>query len=223
MLWAALFFSPAVGSLRSVTTDDSYRFHVNVFNRSFNIGAAIGIFGWQISDDTVGWRSEFLIASALTLAVSAIYFPSLRAVEEERAPRTFSDLRAAALDPLLWIFATFGFASVISENVAGQFIVYYPEKELGYPNYLASYFGTAFLVSGFLGWVIGGLIARTYGMGIRPLALLIASTGLLLVAIPLVHSPYLIFTVTCMIGFASVEGNWKEPGHESHRCIKGRE
>ncbi|EQD79803.1 Major facilitator superfamily MFS-1, partial [mine drainage metagenome] len=158
-MFSAMFFSPAIGTLRSATTDASYNFHVNFFNGSFNLGAGIGIGGWEVIDRLSSFRMGFLVAGIITIAAGITYYIGLREVSEEKIKLTPTrNLINVLLNRSVWIYAIAGTASVISENVAAQIVVYYMERGLGIPTGLASISGTLFLLFGFVGGIVGGLL-----------------------------------------------------------------
>ncbi len=203
---SAMFFSPAMGTLRSATTEDTYSFHVNVFNGSFSVGAAIGIFGWEGLDEIIGWRYAFLIAGIITIAFSFIYFYTLRQVQEEKSSRTpAKTMLNVVKNKLVWIFALAGTAGVIAENVAAVLITYYLETELAVSNTLASLSGTLFLIFGFVGGMIGAVLVGRV-IGAKKFFILTAFiTSVLMMLVGLIHNLYLIYALFCVLGAVATE------------------
>ncbi|MCL4451317.1 MAG: MFS transporter [Candidatus Thermoplasmatota archaeon] len=204
---SAMFFSPAIGTLRSATTDSTYNFHVNFFNGSFNLGAGIGVAGWEAIDSFEGFRAGFLIAGIITVAAAVAYFFTLREVNEERIQLSPTrNLLNVLRNRGLWIYATAGTASVISENVAAQIVVYYMEKSLNVPAGLASVSGTLFLVFGFVGGIIGGLLIGKFRNVKVFFIFTTALTSMLMIALAYFTNIYIIFAIVSILGAVTVQG-----------------
>lgn len=198
---SAMFFAPAMGNLRSVTGEDSYSFHVNLFNGAFSVGAASGIAGWEVLDEYTGWRFGFLIAGIITIAFSAVYYFALRNLQEERTSHSPSRTMAGMLvNRVVWILALAGTAAVISENVAAVLVTYYLETAMDVVRSLASISGTLFLIFGFVGGVIGGVVADRK-IGVKPFFILMAlTTSILMIAVAFVHNLILIYVIFSVLG-----------------------
>jgi len=204
---SAMFFSPAIGLLRSATADSNYNMQVNIFNGSFNIGAAVGIGAWNSIDLLMGWRVGFLIAGFLTIAVGIIYFVSLLPVQEEKSPYSpRKNLLNVLKSRVVWILAVAGTASVISENVVGQFLVYYLEDGLNFSYGAASYSGSIFLVFGFVGGILGGLTINKFRSVKSFFILSISITSFLMIAITLFHNIIEIYVISAVLGMFTVQG-----------------
>src|SRR5437667_11178467 len=54
-LGAALFFAPAIGILTPLFRAEEEGLVLGLYNSCFNIGGAIGLFGWVIVTDFLGW------------------------------------------------------------------------------------------------------------------------------------------------------------------------
>ena len=202
-----MFFSPAIGLLRSATADSNYNMQVNIFNGSFNIGAAVGIGAWNSIDLLMGWRVGFLIAGFLTIAVGIIYFLSLLPVQEEKSPYSpGKNLLNVLKSRVVWILAVAGTASVISENVVGQFLVYYLEDGLNFSYAAASYSGSIFLVFGFVGGILGGLTINKFRSVKSFFILSISITSFLMIAITLFHNIIEIYVISAVLGMFTVQG-----------------
>ena len=66
---AALFFSPALSLLASIVPENKYTFHIGIYNGAFNVGGGVGIIGWAILDQYIGYRIPFIIAGVATMAL----------------------------------------------------------------------------------------------------------------------------------------------------------
>jgi ACDE family multidrug resistance protein len=206
-IFSAMFFSPAIGTLRSATSDRSYNFHVNFFNGSFNLGAGIGIGGWGIIDSFLGFKAGFLIAGFITIAAGVAYFIALRKVNEEKIQLTPKrNLINVILNRGLWTYAIAGTASVISENVAAQIVVYYMERGLGIPTTLATLSGTLFLIFGFVGGIIGGLVIGKFRNVKTFFILTTTLTSILMISLAYFTNIYAIYVIVSLLGALTVQG-----------------
>jgi predicted MFS family arabinose efflux permease len=70
-LGAALFFAPAIGILTPLFKEDEEGFVLGLYNSCFNIGGALGLFGWVLVTDLLGWRAG-LVLGGLIGVVSVI-------------------------------------------------------------------------------------------------------------------------------------------------------
>jgi len=206
-IFSAMFFSPAIGTLRTATTDASYNFHVNFFNGSFNLGAGIGIAGWEVIDSFSSFRIGFLVAGIITITAGAMYYFILREVSEERIQLSPTrNLIEVFRSRAVWIYAMAGTASVISENVAAQIVVYYMERGLNIPTGLASISGTLFLLFGFVGGIVGGLLIGRF-RSVRVFFVLTTTlTSILMIALAFFTNIYEIYVIVCLLGAVTVQG-----------------
>lgn len=205
-LSAAMFFSPAIGTLRNTVSEESYSFHVNLFNGVFSIGAATGIFGWEFLDESIGWRPAFLIAGLVTIAFAILFFFSLMSVKEEKSSRTpFKTMINVLKNKLVWIFAFAGTAAVISENVAAVLVTYYLETVLHVSKSLASVSGTLFLAFGFVGGMIGAVVVGKRISAKSFFILTTLLTSLLMLVVGFIRNLYAIYALFSVLGAVSVE------------------
>ncbi len=206
-VFSGMFFSPEVGLLRSATSESEYPFHVNFFNGSFNLGAAVGIGVWGYFDATIGWNYGFLIAGFLTIGIALFHFVFLKSVKEEKGSLSPSRNYISVLkNRLVWIIAFAGTASVIAENVAGTLIVYYMEHTLGIANGLSAFSGTIFLAAGFVGGIIGGILIGNFKNVKAFFLLMTALTSVLMMLIAVFTSVLAIYALMALLGIVTVQG-----------------
>ena len=159
-LGSALFFSPALGLLHQIVPRETYGFHVGLFNGSFNIGAGIGIIGWNVLDSILGWRTPLDIAGIIMIVVAAENVLVLRGLNVK--PGRFRDTTAGARKILsrrnIWILPIMALSGILSETVVGQLLVYYLETQIGFSSQYASILDMLFLLLGFAGGVLGGYV-----------------------------------------------------------------
>jgi ACDE family multidrug resistance protein len=162
-LSAALFFSPALSLLASIVPENKYTFHIGIYNGAFNVGAGIGIIGWAILDQYLGYRIPFIIAGVATLVLFLILvwlFRNIKNVQTNRSDIVTS-LKKVFSSRLIVLVAFIGIAAMVSETIIGQFFVYYLES-IKYSIDLAGSISSLYMVIGFFGGIIGGYhFART--------------------------------------------------------------
>ena len=198
---SGMFFSPAMGTLRNITDDRTFGFHVNVFNGVFSLGAGAGLAGWAILDIVIGWRIAFLVSGLITISFSLIYYFSLRGVHEEKPARSPSNIMKSVLtNRVVWILGMAGSAAIISENVAAAFIVYYLEKALGILPSPAALAGTLILAFGFAGGIVGGLVAGRYISTRLFFYLTTVAVSILMISIAFIRNIVEIYVIVSLIG-----------------------
>lgn len=69
---AALFFAPAIGILTPLFKEEEEGFVLGLYNSCFNIGGAIGLFGWVLVTDLLGWREGLVLGGMIGL-VSVLF------------------------------------------------------------------------------------------------------------------------------------------------------
>ena len=159
-LGSAFFFSPALGLLHQIVPEENYPFHVGLFNGSFNIGAGIGIIGWNILDLSLGWRTPLDIAGLIMLALALENFIVLRDIHIRSSSFRGATRNAGKLlrKKNIWILPIMAISGILSETVVGQILVYYLESQLGFSSQSSSILDMLFLLIGFAGGIIGGYI-----------------------------------------------------------------
>src|SRR5690348_1671922 len=71
-LGAALFFAPAIGILTPLFKPEEEGFVLGLYNSCFNIGGAIGLFGWVLVTDLLGWRDGLILGGLIGIVSVAI-------------------------------------------------------------------------------------------------------------------------------------------------------
>src|SRR5438105_13518003 len=62
---AALFFAPAIGILTPLFRQEEEGLVLGLYNSCFNIGGAIGLFGWVLVTDLLGWRGGLVLGGVI--------------------------------------------------------------------------------------------------------------------------------------------------------------
>jgi MFS family permease len=64
---AALFFAPAIGILTPLFREEEEGLVLGLYNSCFNIGGAIGLFGWVFVTNLLGWREGLVLGGLIGL------------------------------------------------------------------------------------------------------------------------------------------------------------
>src|SRR5438309_639338 len=85
-LGAALFFAPAIGILTPLFRQEEEGLVLGLYNSCFNIGGAIGLFGWVLVTDFLGWRGGLVLGGVIgviSVLIGQVVIPRDRVI-----PRT---------------------------------------------------------------------------------------------------------------------------------------
>ncbi len=204
---AALFFSPALSLLASIVPENRYVFHISIYNGAFNVGGGIGVIGWAILDNYIGYRIPFIIAGIVTMVLFLILvalFANIRNVKTERSD-IFRSFKRVFSSRLIILIAITGIGTMVVETIISQFLVYYLES-IHYSDAMAGTISAIFLVIGFPGGIIGGYhFSRTkHKIGTFVAVNLIISSTVML--IPFIHSIAFIIILASVAGMLAVYG-----------------
>ena len=156
---SALFFSPALGLLADIVPKQKYSFHVGLFNGSFNLGAGIGVIGWNFLDQAFSWRIPLYIAGIIMILLSVENLVVLRNSEVKvQGKQVLRRARSILVMPVIWLLPVVALSAIFSETVIGQLFVYYAESGLSMSPNAASSLDMAYLIIGFAGGLAGGYI-----------------------------------------------------------------
>lgn len=206
-LGSAFFFSPAISTLKTVVSEGKYGFHVNIFNGSFNVGAGLGVLIWNYIDLWMGWRIGFEIAGAITILTGFIYLFGLRGAEEStrRGIDLLSNLKKIVKLRSIWILSLGGMAMMITEVVVAQLLVYYLETAFNFTEFQAMMADTLFLLVGFIGGILGGLIVKRYGVSRKLYAGINAVLALLVIPLAVADNVAVIYVISIIMGIITVQ------------------
>lgn len=143
----ALFFAPGVILIAKYFRKDSEGLGVGTFNSSFYVGGAIGLFGWAVLAEIIGWRPSLVISGTLGIATGIFLLVTVpRDTLREGFLIKWSELRKVLADKwlLLLTFELFGISA--GQTTVTTFIVYYLEDSLKIRAALAGVVGGAGLL-----------------------------------------------------------------------------
>lgn len=205
---SAFFFSPALGMLAEIVPEEKYTFYVGSFNGSFNVGAAVGAFGWVYVDQFLGWRAGLVIGGLMTIFLAIENTIVLRGVivHTSRGRNLLSKMKITMRSRAMWILPVAGIGSMVFETIIGQFFIYYGENSLLFSPTLAGSLEFVFLIMGFVGGLIGGYqYSRTRNKK-ATFVTVMAILGILAMILPLVKSPILLGLLLAVLGVMVVDG-----------------
>jgi MFS family permease len=174
----ALYFGSSVTLITRYLGRGSAGFAVALLNSAHSIGGIIGIFGWVILAEVVGWRQSLLLSGGFGLISSIfliVFLPSKQLEEEKieeegkqqqqqshQQPKgkyfqiTILDIRNVLFDKSLFAFGLVLLGAQIAWGLPLTFIVFYLE------DYLKVNSSTAGFIAG-LGLISGVVSAPVFG------------------------------------------------------------
>jgi MFS family permease len=196
---AALFFAPAIGILTPLFKPEEEGFVLGLYNSCFNIGGAIGLFGWVIVTDLLGWRDGLVLGGAIgiiSVAIGQIVIPRDKPVE--RAQRR-------SMGPVfknwnVWLigFGVLGLWGAIFSS--SSFLEAYTKDTFAVSPYVSGLMASLIMFASIFGGPIGGRLSDRYRM--RKIFILvpgiIVSVGIVLFGI---SQPIELWFLIPLVGF----------------------
>lgn len=171
-LGMALFFGSSVTLITRYFGRGSEGFAIASLNSAHSIGGIIGIFGWVILTEVVGWRQSLLLSGGFGL-ISGIFLiaflPKIQDLdrEDQRSPQSakgksfqinMSDIRKVLFNKSLFIFGLVLLGAQIAWGLPLTFIVFYLEDYLKVNSSTAGFIAGLGLISGVVSAPIFGRI-----------------------------------------------------------------
>jgi ACDE family multidrug resistance protein len=206
-LSAAFFFSSTLSLLISVIPENKSPFHIGVYNGAFAAGGGIGIFGWAILDQYIGYKIPFIIAGIITLAtfiLIGILFKGVKNIKTDRAALK-KGLKHVLTSKVIIFIALIGIGARISETIIGQFFVYYLESIRVSPS-SAGLVSSIYLLVGFLGGILGGYHFSRTRHKIAMFVIINLMLSFLLISLGFVHNYIIIVFITITLGMLTIYG-----------------
>ncbi len=203
---SALFFSPGLSLLKSITPVEKYGLWVGIYNGSFNLGGGIGAFGWVIVDNFIGWRNGLIFGGILAIVSGILMFIATNKYGQERlhGSKIADEIVYVVKSKILWLLSIGLMAGMFSETIIGQFIIYYAETYIRMNQTLAGTIGGIYLVLGFPGGIIGGYLISRYGSRRLLSISLTALISILFVPIALTSNVYIFSIAVILEGLITV-------------------
>lgn len=155
---AALFFAPAIGILTPLFREEEEGFVLGLYNSCFNIGGAIGLFGWVLVTDLLTWRGG-LVLGGLIGVVSVIFgqivIPPDKLVKRtERRP-----MKPVFKNRNIWLIAlgVLGLWGAIFSSAS--FLEAYTRDSFGISSYVSGLMASLIMFASIFGGPVGGRLS----------------------------------------------------------------
>ena len=154
-LGMAFFFGPSVTLITQYLGRRSEGLAVGLLNSSHSVGGIIGLFGWVIIAEIIGWRQSLLVSGGLGLISSLLLIILLprkeeQELEQQESGRCFeikvSDIRRVLFDKSLLGFGLVLLGAQIAWGLTLTFVVFYLEDYLKINSSMAGLVGSLSLV-----------------------------------------------------------------------------
>jgi len=154
-LGMAFFFGPSVTLITQYLGRRSEGLAVGLLNSSHSVGGIIGLFGWVIIAEIIGWRQSLLVSGGLGLISSLLLIILLprkeeQELEQQESDRCFeikvSDIRRVLFDKSLLGFGLVLLGAQIAWGLTLTFVVFYLEDYLKINSSMAGLVGSLSLV-----------------------------------------------------------------------------
>jgi MFS family permease len=152
-LGMAFFFGPSVTLITRYLGRRSEGLAVGLLNSAHSIGGIIGLFGWVIIAEIIGWRQSLLVSGGLGLISSLLLIVLLsrkEQQEQQESGRGFeikvSDVRRVLFDKSLFGFGLVLLGAQIAWGLTLTFVVFYLEDYLKINSSMAGLVGSLSLI-----------------------------------------------------------------------------
>ena len=152
-LGMAFFFGPSVTLITRYLGRRSEGLAVGLLNSAHSIGGIIGLFGWVIIAESIGWRQSLLVSGGLGLISSLLLIVLLsrkEQQEQQESGRGFeikvSDVRRVLFDKSLFGFGLVLLGAQIAWGLTLTFVVFYLEDYLKINSSMAGLVGSLSLI-----------------------------------------------------------------------------
>ena len=153
----AFVFAPAVILMAKYFREHAEGFSVGLYNATFYLGGALGIFGWAVLANAWGWRESLAISGSVGIVSAALM---LWLVPRDSIRNDFAmeplEIRKVLSNKLLFLYGlgtlgVNGFSSIIT-----AFTVYYLQNSLNATALLAGSVGALALIASLLSSLLFG-------------------------------------------------------------------
>jgi len=131
-LGMAFFFAPGASLIAKYYRKGSEGVGIGLYNSAFDLGGALGLFGWALLAEVVGWRSSLLISGGFGVGTTILLLLALpRDAAENGFELKREEVRKVLLNRGLIILSLNMLGQGIGSTLIGSFMVYFLERALG--------------------------------------------------------------------------------------------
>ena len=157
----ALFFGPSVTLITRYLGKGFEGLAVGLLNSAHSIGGIIGLFGWVVIADTIGWRHSLLLSGGLGLISSLLLIIFLPTKEKEHVKEPeqkkikhlklkLSDIKSLLFDKSLFFFGLVLLGAQIAWGLPLTYIVLYLVDYMKVNSVVAGFVASLILISGLI-------------------------------------------------------------------------
>lgn len=157
-LGAALFFAPAIGILTPLFREEEEGLVLGLYNSCFNIGGAIGLFGWVLVADFLGWRGGLVLGGLI--GVVSVLIGQIVIPKDKVVPRTQRrSMRPVFRNRNIWLIAigVLGFWGAIFSS--SSFLEAYTKDVYGISPYISGLMASLIMFASIFGGPSGGYLS----------------------------------------------------------------
>jgi len=205
-LGMSFFFAPGVTLVVRYFRSGAEGLGIGLYNSAFDVGGAIGLFGWAVLGELIGWRESLLVSGALGVFTSVLMLLFLpKENKTEGFKLKLDQLRGVLLEREL-ILVSLGILGLgIGSTLVGNFMVFYLERKIGLSAGFAGSIGALVLFIPIFFSPVGGRIFDEL-RNTRGLMLLSGVTMALGVGFAEFEGVYGAILATCVVGLAASLG-----------------
>ena len=155
---AALFFAPAIGILTGLFKQEEEGFVLGLYSSCFNIGGAIGLFGWVLVTDLLGWRQGLVLGGLIgivSVLFAQVVIPRDKLIQRaERRP-----MKPVFKNRNIWLiaFGVLGLWGAIFSSAS--FLEAYTKDAYGISAYTSGLMASLIMFASIFGGPIGGKLS----------------------------------------------------------------
>ncbi len=158
---AALFFAPAIGILTPLFRENEEGLVLGLYNACFNIGGAIGLFGWVLVADFLGWRGGLVLGGLI--GVASVLIGQVVIPRDKVVPRTQRrPMRPVFRNRNIWLiaFGVLGLWGAIFSS--STFLEAYTKDVYGISPYISGLMASLIMFASIFGGPSGGYLSDRF-------------------------------------------------------------
>jgi MFS family permease len=160
-LGAALFFAPAIGILTSLFRHEEEGLVLGLYNSCFNIGGALGLFGWVLVTDLMGWSLGLVFGGVIGI-VSVVIGQIVIPRDQPSKAVARRSMKPVLKNKNIWLIA-FGvlglWGSIFS---ASNLLEAYMHDTFGLAGLISGFMASLIMFSSIFGGPVGGRLSDQY-------------------------------------------------------------